>query len=138
MSNKRRFTPERITELGEGEIFVFGSNLNGYHAGGAARMAASNFGAKFGQGEGLQGQSYALPTLSKDMKRLPIEQLESSLDRLIECANKNSDLTFFMTKVGCGIAGFKVGQIAQLFFDREIPENIVLPREFVKDGVAAE
>ena len=132
MSNEKRFTPERITSLGEGEIFVFGSNLNGYHAGGAARMAVTNFGAKFGQGEGLQGSSYALPTLSKDMQQLPLVDLGNALDRLIECAKKHPELTFFMTKVGCGIAGFKIEQIAELFFEREMPENVILPREFVK------
>lgn len=130
MSSKRRYTPEIITTLGKGEVFVFGSNLNGNHAGGAARAAVENFGAVFGQAEGLQGHSYAIPTLGREMERLPLSAIGESIDKLIEFAKANGELTFYMTKIGCGIAGFGIESIAALFREREVPENIILPREF--------
>lgn len=72
---KRELTPENIQELKENQIFVFGSNMNGNHAGGAARLAVEKFGAIMGQAEGIQGQSYAIPTLDKDMQKVTEEEL---------------------------------------------------------------
>lgn len=72
---KKKFTPENIQELKENQVFVFGSNMNGNHAGGAARLAVEKFGAIMGQAEGLQGQSYAIPTLDKDMEKVTEEEL---------------------------------------------------------------
>ena len=66
----KNYTPEKITSLKENEIFVFGSNLNGNHAGGAAYLAVEKFGAQMGNPEGIQGQSYAIPTLDKNMDRI--------------------------------------------------------------------
>ena len=127
----REFTPERIEELRPDEVFVFGSNLNGNHAGGAARLAAEKFGAIEGQAEGLQGQSYAIPTLDESMQKLPIDTIRKSFEKLYEFANENPDKVFLVTKVGCGIAGFEVEDIATMIKSLgDIPFNIILPMEF--------
>ncbi|HEY2644556.1 MAG TPA: hypothetical protein VGI56_12455 [Galbitalea sp.] len=115
-------TPDNITELRDNEIFVFGSHESGHHAGGAARYAVNNFGAIVGQGEGPQGQSYALPTMGSP------EELEVAVGRFLWFANTRRDLTFLVTKVGTGIAGLKVEDVAPLFKDRS--PNVVLPIEF--------
>jgi len=122
---KNRFTPERITTLAENEIFVFGSNLAGFHGGGAARLAMDRFGAVWGQGVGLQGQCYAIPTMQGG-----VETIIPYVDEFISFAKTNSHLTFLVTKIGCGIAGFTEEEIAPLFKDAIDVENIVLPREF--------
>ena len=110
-----------ITKLKDGEIFVFGSNLSGFHLGGAARQAYEDFGAEWGVGEGLSGQTYCFPTLDEDMQQLPIERLELARDRLYECARQNPDKIFLLTKVGRGIAGYGE-EITNLFTN--LPENI--------------
>lgn len=115
-------TPEIITELRPGEVFVFGSNELGMHAGGAARVAADRFGAIWGQGEGLQGQSYAIPTMEG------FELLAAAVGRFLVFARTRSELTFLVTKIGTGIAGHSIGQVAPLFADA--PANVVLPIEF--------
>lgn len=119
------FTPENITFLGKRDIFVFGSNLEGLHGGGAARVALNRFGAVWGQGEGLQGNSYAIPTMQGG-----IETIKPCVDRFIEFAKKEKALTFYVTKIGCGIAGFKLTDIAPLFKDAVLVPNIRLPKEF--------
>lgn len=122
----RRFTPERITHLVENEIFIFGSNLAGAHGGGAARVAYNYFGAVWGQGVGLQGQSYAIPTMQGG-----VDTIRPYVDEFIEFATQHPELIFLVTKIGCGIAGFIEEDIAPLFAaDIEI-ENITLPEEFV-------
>lgn len=78
---ERQYTPENITELKENEVFVFGSNLNGNHTGGAAYLAVEKFGAEMGNAEGIQGQSYAIPTLDKNMERINLTDLEQSINR---------------------------------------------------------
>ena len=98
-------TPEKITKLKKNEIFVFGSNLNGSHAGGAA-LQAVKFGAVEGVGEGLTGQTYAFPTLDKKMKKVSSTSLKKSVENLYKCAKENEDKTFYVTKVGTGIAGY--------------------------------
>ena len=123
--NNREFTPERITELNPNEIFVFGSNLAGAHGGGAARLAYNHFGAIWGQGVGLQGQSYAIPTMQGG-----VETIKPYVDKFIRFAKEHSELKFLVTKIGCGIAGFKVDEIAPLFYHAIDSENIVLPKEF--------
>ena len=102
----REYTPERITELKPNEIFVFGSNLAGAHGGGAARLAYERFGAIWGQGVGLQGQSYAIPTMQGG-----VETIKPYVDEFICFAKTRSDLKFYVTQIGCGIAGFKVEEI---------------------------
>ena len=123
----REFTPDRITELKQNEIFVFGSNLAGAHGGGAARLAYNRFGAVWGQGVGLQGQSYAIPTM-----QVGVETIKPYVDEFIRFAETRSDLKFFVTQIGCGIAGFKVGEIAPLFQAAIEVENIILPQTFVE------
>lgn len=120
-----KYTPEHITALGPKDIFVFGSNLDGFHGGGAARAAFDRFGAVWGQGEGLQGNSYAIPTMQGG-----VETIIPYVDRFIEFAVQNSDLTFYVTKIGCGIAGFALSEIAPLFRNALHQPNIRLPKEF--------
>ena len=117
-----RFTPDRITSLGENEIFVFGSNLAGSHGGGAALLAYRKFGAIWGQGVGLQGQSYGIPTMQGG-----VDTIRPYVDEFIEFAKGHPELTFLVTRIGCGIAGFTDDEIAPLFKQAHSVENIVLP-----------
>lgn len=120
-----RFTPDNIRELAPDEIFVFGSNLAGHHGGGAARVALDRFGAQWGQGEGIQGQSYAIPTMQGG-----VETIKPYVDRFLDLAYEWDQNTFLVTRIGCGIAGFTPEQIAPLF-DRALDMyNVVLPRDF--------
>ena len=121
------YTPDFITELGRNDIFVFGSNLDGFHAGGAARLAVDRFGAVWGQGEGLQGNTYAIPTMQGG-----IETIQPYVDRFIEFAKGHPNLTFYVTKIGCGIAGFKLSEIAPLYKNTLSMPNIRLPKAFVE------
>lgn len=123
----RRYTPERITSLAENEIFVFGSNLAGAHGGGAARLAYNRFGAVWGLGTGIQGQSYAIPTMQGG-----VETIKPYVDEFIRFAKENKQLTFLVTRIGCGIAGFRDEEIAPLFKEVLRLDNVVLPREFVE------
>lgn len=123
----REFTPENINTLRPNEVFVFGSNLAGSHGGGAARAALNKFGAVWGQGVGLQGQSYAIPTMQGG-----VETIKPYVDRFIEFAKSHPELKFYVTRIGCGIAGFKDEEIAPLFTAAAGIENIILPRTFVK------
>ena len=122
----RAYTPERITELKPNEIFVFGSNLAGAHGGGAARLAYNRFGAIWGQGVGLQGQSYAIPTMQGG-----VETIKPYVDEFIEFARQHPEYHFLVTQIGCGIAGFTAMEIAPLFKNAIDVENIILPKEFV-------
>ena len=121
------YTPERITELKANEIFVFGSNLAGAHGGGAAWLAYNRFGAIWGQGTGLQGQSYGIPTMQGG-----VETIRPYVDEFISFAKTRPDLKFYVTQIGCGIAGFRVGEIAPLFQAAVDVENIILPQAFVE------
>src|ERR1700743_3559681 len=105
---------EMIKELPENHIFVFGSNAVGEHLRGAAKTAHEKFGAIMGFGEGLFNQSYALPTLGYNMER-DYNALERAVENFIECAKRNPDLTFHLTKVGCGIAGYDEYYLKPLF-----------------------
>lgn len=122
----REYTPDMISALKENEIFVFGSNLGGMHGGGAARAAYNRFGAVWGQGVGLQGQSYAIPTMQGG-----VETIKPYVDEFIEFAHAHPELKFLVTRIGCGIAGFRDEQIAPLFAAAIDQDNIILPREFV-------
>ena len=119
---QKRTTPEFITELQPNEIFVFGSNLKGMHGGGAAYIAYRKFGAIMGQGVGLQGQSYGIPTMQGG-----VDTIKPYVDEFIEFAKKNKNLTFLVTRIGCGIAGFTDDEISPLFEKAHDVENIVLP-----------
>lgn len=114
-----------------GQVFVFGSNLSGRHAGGAARAAAEQYGAEEGVGEGLTGDSYALPTVQAEMAGpLALDEIAAAIGRFIAFAQANSNTRFMVTRVGCGIAGFTDEQIAPLFADA--PANCSLPRPWAK------
>ena len=122
---KTQFTPDFITELKENEIFVFGSNLQGLHGGGAARLAYNKFGAIWGQGVGLQGQSYGIPTMHGG-----VDAIKPYVDEFIEFAKSHPELTFLVTRIGCGIAGFRDEEIAPLFKECIEIDNVILPRSF--------
>ena len=121
------FTPEFITELKPDEVFVFGSNLAGSHGGGAAWVAYRKFGAIMGQGVGLQGQSYGIPTMQGG-----VETIKPYVDDFIDFAKAHPELFFYVTRIGCGIAGFRDSEIAPLFAAAEGVDNICLPETFVK------
>ena len=120
-----RITPRHIATLQPNEIFVFGSNLQGLHAGGAARAARLHFGAVMGQGVGLQGQSYAIPTMQGG-----VETIRPYVDEFITFAQAHPEWTFLVTPIGCGIAGFEPADIAPLFAAAKEVENIHLPASF--------
>ncbi len=120
-----RVTPRRIDSLGENEVFVFGSNLAGMHGGGAARTARLRFGAVMGQGVGLQGQSYGIPTMQGG-----VETIRPYVDDFIAFARRHPDKQFLVTPIGCGIAGFDPEDIAPLFKEARDVENISLPKCF--------
>ena len=120
-----RYTPDFIRSLDENEIFVFGSNLAGAHGGGAARIAMDKFGAVWGQGVGLQGQSYAIPTMQGG-----VETIKPYVDEFIEFAKEHKEYKFLVTRIGCGIAGFTDDEIAPLFKEAQQLENVWLPKTF--------
>lgn len=122
-----KYTPENITSLEEDDIFVFGSNLAGMHAGGAARVAYERFGAIWGQGVGIQGQSYAIPTMQGG-----VDTIKPYVDDFIKLAREWDQNTFYVTRIGCGIAGFTDKEIAPLFADALELYNVRLPESFVK------
>ena len=131
MSRNRTENPniasDRIDILENKEIFVFGSNLAGHHGGGAARAANIKFGAEWGVGVGLTGRSYAIPTMQGG-----VETIKPYVDEFIRFAQENPGLKFLVTRIGCGIAGFKDEEIAPLFDKAMQVPNIYLPETFFK------
>lgn len=121
-----RITPSRIEVLGKNEVFVFGSNIKGLHMGGAARVAYNKFGAEWGNGEGLQGQSYSLPTMEG------LENTQIAVEKFTQCAKNHPELKFFVTPVGCGIAGYTSKEIGPLFREAAALDNVFLPVSFWK------
>lgn len=126
--DSRRITPDWITHLEENEIFVFGSNLKGMHGGGAARIALEKFGAVWGQGTGLQGNSYAIPTMHGGT-----DAIAPYVDEFIAFAREHKEMRFYVTRIGCGIAGFTVQEMAPLFKAALDEENIYLPEDFIEE-----
>lgn len=124
------YTPDYIDALLPKQIFVFGSNTLGYHTGGASGTARKKFGAVWGQAEGLQGQSYAIPVDYGKNVRKDIE-VKASVDRFIAFAKEHSDLFFFVTRVGCGIAGYQDEEMAEFFKAAINLNNVSLPKSFV-------
>lgn len=108
-----------ITSLKNKQIFVFGSNKGGYHSGGAAKFAYDNFGAIWGVGEGLQGKSYAIPTMGKE------EELKDAVKRFINFAKNAPEYEFLLTRIGCGIACLEEEDVKKLFINT--PKNIIKP-----------
>lgn len=112
------------------KIFVFGSNLAGRHGAGAAWFARRHHGAIYGAGEGLQGNSYAIPTKNYDVKTLPLEQIEKHVALFVDFARRNPELEFEVTRIGCGLAGYTDDQISPFF--KDAPENCFLPEGWRK------
>ena len=123
--NNARITDSLVVSLKPNEVFVFGSNLDGFHGGGAARAAYNKFGAIWGQGVGMQGQSYAIPTMQGG-----VETIAPYVDEFIEYARNHPDKRFLVTEIGCGIAGFAPEEMAPLFAKAVDVENITLPQRF--------
>lgn len=124
------YTPDYIDRLLPSQIFVFGSNTLGYHTGGASGTARKKFGAVWGQSEGLQGQSYAIPVDFGKGVRKDIE-VKASVDKFIAFAKENEKLFFFVTRIGCGIGGYRDEEMAQFFKEALEVKNICLPKSFV-------
>lgn len=123
-------TPVHIEKLRKNEIFVFGSNLQGFHGGGAARIARERFGAVTGRGVGLQGESYAIPTMQGG-----VDTIRPYVNEFIAFAKAHPELHFFVTRIGCGIAGFRDEEIAPLFKEAIGLTNVSLPKEFIESIV---
>jgi len=129
---KTRITPEELTskDIGELDVFVFGSNESGIHGSGAARFANKELDAKWGIGFGNTGDCFAIPTKDWDVKVLPLDVIQFYINRFIASTKMYPQLRYYVTKVGCGLAGYTPAQIAPLFKDAVDLENIYLPQEF--------
>ncbi|SFS03874.1 hypothetical protein SAMN04487846_1717 [Microbacterium sp. cf046] len=119
-----RYTPHDITELAADEVFVFGSNASGHHGGGAARVAWQEFGAVWGEGHGLHGRTYAIDTMSGPAA------FAVDAAAFVSFAEQHPELTFLLTPVGCGIAGYAPDEVAPMF--ATVPPNVVLPEVFAR------
>lgn len=130
MDYSNRITPDNIYTLLPGEIFVFGSNTIGRHGKGAAKTALK-WGAIPGQGTGIMGRTYGIPTKGKDMKyALNLNKIQFYVEKFMAYAITHPELTFLVTEIGCGLAGYKPKDIAPLFKDATFIENVHLPRSF--------
>ena len=125
--SRTRFSPERIESLRADEIFVSGSNRQGWHCGGAAAYARQRFGAVWGEGIGRTGQCYAIPTMDGS-----VEKIRPYVEEFIVYAEAHPELTFLVTEIGCGIAGYTVTQIAPLFSAALDLPNVLLSQRFVE------
>lgn len=129
----RSTTPAHVSKLGEFDIFVFGSNLAGYHGAGAAYQARMKFGAQPGVGEGYTGRCYAIPTKDGKLEPLPLGSIFMRVRKFIEESQKNPHLQHLVTAIGCGYAGYTPIEIAPAFLQAGfVPQNISLPEEFWK------
>ena len=127
VSEKTRIAPDVIQHLGPDEIFVFGSNVQGEHHGGAALYALKQFGAIDGQAEGIQGQSYAIPTVGNTF-----EELKEAVVRFTEYVVLHPENKFMLTAIGCGAAGYTAAQIAPLFSQAYAFGNVYIPASFLQ------
>lgn len=126
-----RVSEKHIDKLEDDEVFVFGSNTEGMHAGGAARMAM-NWGAVYGKAFGLQGKTFAIPTVDYTRSgKMSIDEIKKYVDEFLDFTIKNKDKKFLVTEIGCGIAGFKVSEIAPLFRKALEYSNVYLPERFI-------
>lgn len=121
-----RITPSEINYLRKDQIFVFGSNFRGHHGGGASKVAVRHYGAVDGIGEGLQGQSYAIPTSEGVAGMIP------AIERFTSFARQHQELQFYVTAIGCGNAGLKPDEVAPYFYDAAFLSNVYLPLSFWK------
>lgn len=123
-----KVTPINITELKPNQIFVFGSNAASIHGAGAARLALK-WGAKIGK-TGLQGQTYGIDTKDDKIQTLPLNDIQDNINNFLAFARKNPQLEFLVTAIGTGLAGYSVKEIAPLFLNQAIPDNVALPAAF--------
>lgn len=124
-------TPDNITTLAANEVFVFGSNLAGRHGKGAALVARQKFGAVSGQGTGLMGRSYGIATKGVKLDVLPLPKIGEQVSTFLAFARAHPDLKFFVTEIGCGLAGYQPADVAPLF-GSSIPGNVILPASFLR------
>lgn len=117
-----------VKNLDEQTVFVFGSNMAGQHADGAARTALEHFGAMKGVGRGWSGQSYAIPTMNEHLQQMPLSQIQHYIDDFKIYTKNHPKMTYFLTSIGCGIAGYKVEEIAPMF--KGISHNVIFPASF--------
>lgn len=115
------------------EIFVFGSNLSGIHGAGAAKYAFKEKGAIWGQGVGLQGNSYGIPTKDANIQTMSLEDIIPYIKEFLVFAQNNEDMLFRLTPIGCGLAGHKRADIWAVLHENFVPVNVVLSREWVRD-----
>lgn len=125
----KRISAPEITDLNENEVFVFGSNMAGRHGKGAA-LDAMKFGAKYGNGDGIQGRAYAIPTKDAGIRTLPIYAIQHYVNKFIEYAKTHPNKTFLVVEIGCKNAGYSPIQIAPLFKDAIQLTNVQLPESF--------
>lgn len=107
------------------KIFVFGSNLAGRHGKGAALTARRSFGARYGVGVGRTGNAYAIPTKGHNLEVLPLRIIEHHVKSFLDYAQLHPEDEFFVTRIGCGLAGYTDSQIAPFF--KDAPKNVLLP-----------
>lgn len=127
----KRVTSPNITSLKDNEIFVFGSNTAGRHGDGAALAAVKKFGAVLGVGVGMQGNSYAIATLDKNLKKVPLPFIHDQVKIFKKTVTNHPELVFYVTALGTGLAGFRVEEIAPMFKEFLLLENVYLPIEFL-------
>lgn len=126
-----KYTPDNIASLSDKQVFVFGSNESGFHGAGAALIAKEKFGAVQRLGFGFSGKSFAIPTKDWEIETLDLPTVDFYVGRFIEFAITHPKLEFLVTKIGCGLAGFGVFEIAPLFFKNgSPPKNVILPKDF--------
>ena len=126
-------TPDWIEKLAADEVFVFGSNEAGRHGKGAAKTAMG-FGAKYGQGFGPQGNTFAIPTMNASISnKLSVEKIGTYVERFLQYAANHPEKTFLVTEIGCGLAGHSVKDIAKLFWACDQMPNIYLPKKFWRE-----
>lgn len=130
MNKSNRITPEFVMTLKENEIFVFGCRNSGRHLDGASAFALQHFGAVMGQREGLQGQSYAIPTIGHNVDTITLDDIRQSIKTFTRFAAEHPDLHFLVTAIGCGGAGWTPELIAPLFSETSELPNVSLPEEF--------
>lgn len=130
----RKTTPENIEYLEENQIFVFGSNANGFHGKGAALLATEKFGAIYGIPSGLQGQCYAIITKKKWKleKSSSLKEIKNEIEKFLIFAKSNKDYEFLVSKIGSSLAGYSEEEMKNLFYELRhlLTDNVVLPLEY--------
>jgi hypothetical protein len=126
---KLKYTPDRITELHDGQIFCYGANRAGRHGAGAAKLALQKFGAQYGK-VGLVGQSYGLCTKDENIRTLPLHEIKAEIKEFMQIAENNPQWDFLMTEIGCGLANYSASDIAPLFCNFNRPINVFFPKSF--------